>query len=71
MVLAEQEMVDYYTVESVGTSDDEGNLKGSKETQRQERRVELTESASGIGWKFANQGMPPLFHQFWIHVLIR
>ncbi|CZR67046.1 uncharacterized protein PAC_16945 [Phialocephala subalpina] len=59
MVLADQElgMTDYYTVESVGTSDDEGNSKGPKDAQRQERRVELSEGVSGIGWKFANQGL--------------
>lgn len=64
MVLAEGlggEIVDYYTVESVVTSDDEvekgsGGSKGGK-GRGQERRVELTESVSGIGWKFANQGL--------------
>lgn len=55
--MGEEEMVDYYTVESLGTSDDEvEKAKDGKERQRQERRMELTENVSGIGWKFANQG---------------
>jgi hypothetical protein len=51
--VADEDMAGYY-VESVATSDDEiSQTKTIKERQR----VELTENVSGIGWKFANQGM--------------
>lgn len=50
---ADEDMAGYY-VESVATSDDEGS---QTKTIKERQRVELTENASGIGWKFANQGM--------------
>lgn len=60
--MADEDMAGYY-VESVTTSDDEGlQTKTSKE--RQSQRVDLSETASGIGWKFANQGISLLLHAF-------
>lgn len=54
MTMADEESARYY-VESVATSDDE-DLQTTTSKERQPQRVELTESTSGISWKFANQG---------------
>lgn len=53
--MAEEDMAGYYA-ESVGTSEDEA-LQTKASRERQPQRVDMTENASGIGWKFANQGM--------------
>jgi hypothetical protein len=44
-----------YEIESLSSDDDLANM-GSTGKGRQ--TLELTESKSGIGWKFANQGEP-------------
>ncbi|KUJ17176.1 uncharacterized protein LY89DRAFT_685106 [Mollisia scopiformis] len=54
-MMADEDIAGYY-VESVSTSDDEG-LQSKAGKERQPQRMELTEGASGIGWKFANQGL--------------
>lgn len=52
--MADEDMAGF-CIESVATSDDE-MLQTKTSKARQSERLELTESASGIGWKFANQG---------------
>jgi len=54
--LASEEDIAGYLVESLSTSSDEDVPQTSTGKGRQTSRMELTESRSGIGWKFANQG---------------
>ncbi|PMD47641.1 hypothetical protein L207DRAFT_576408 [Hyaloscypha variabilis F] len=55
--LASEEDIAGYLVESLSTSSDEDVPQTSTGKGRQTSRMELTESRSGIGWKFANQGL--------------
>ena len=55
-ILSNDEDIAGYIVESLSTSSDEDVPQTSTGKERQTPRMELTESTSGIGWKFANQG---------------
>jgi hypothetical protein len=57
--LNNEEDIAGYFVESLSTSSDEDMPQTSIGKERQTSRLELTESRSGIGWKFANQGTDP------------
>ena len=48
-----------YFVESISNSSDDDVPQTSTSKGRQPSGMELTESRSGIGWKFANQGRQP------------
>jgi len=52
--MGEEEMAGYM-IESLSVSSEE-DLPGTN--KRRGQGMELTESKSGIGWKFANQGAP-------------
>jgi hypothetical protein len=54
--LSTEEDIAGYFVESLSTSSDEDAPQTSISKGRQPSGMELTESRSGIGWKFANQG---------------
>lgn len=55
-MVADDDMAGYY-VDSVSTSDDEGMQTNKHGGARQSHRAELTETSSGIVWKFASQGL--------------
>jgi hypothetical protein len=57
--LNNEEDIAGYLVESLSTSSDEDMPQTSTGKERQTSRLALTESRSGIGWKFANQGIDP------------
>jgi hypothetical protein len=54
-LVGEEDIAGYF-VESLSTSSDEDTPQTSTVNERRASGMELTESRSGIGWKFANQG---------------
>jgi hypothetical protein len=54
-MVSEEDMTGYFA-ESVATSSDEDVSPSSTPKAGRAQRMELTESKSGIVWKFANQG---------------
>lgn len=55
MLNSEEDIAGYF-VENISTSSEEDVPQTSSSKGRQPSGMELTESRSGIGWKFANQG---------------
>jgi hypothetical protein len=56
-LLNSEEDIAGYFVENLSTSSEEDVPQTETGKGRQPSGMELTESRSGIGWKFANQGM--------------
>jgi hypothetical protein len=54
-MVSEEDMTGYF-VESVATSSDEDISPSPTPKGGRSQRMDLTESKSGIVWKFANQG---------------
>lgn len=59
MLNSEEDIAGYF-VENLSTSSEEDVPQTSSSKGTQPSGMELTESRSGIGWKFANQGKSPI-----------
>lgn len=59
MLNSEEDIAGYF-VENLSSSSEEDVPQTSTSKGRQPLGMELTESRSGIGWKFANQGKCPI-----------
>lgn len=70
--LSTEEDIAGYLVESLSISSDEDVPQKSTSKGSQPLGMELTESRSGIGWKFANQGeISPQVFEAWLMIIFR